>query len=77
MNQFYGLTYWWPGPEGARVIGVIKGLGDVWIVGWIKANGSTKRLNCALKSADDPGLLQNALDRFAAERKLTPCTSKL
>jgi hypothetical protein len=73
MSDFYGPTYLWPTPDhGLRPIGVIRGLGDVWIVGWVKPNGATKRLNCALIPSDDPGLLQAALDRFAAERKLKP-----
>jgi hypothetical protein len=70
--KFYGPSYFYPTPnDGERPIGVIKGAGDLYLVGWIKDNGSIKRVTSKhLMPTALPDHLQLALDQFAEGRGL-------
>ncbi|GEM_PF-2655039 len=69
---FYGNSYLYPTPDdNLRSIGVTHGLGDLWIVAWIKPNGSKKKISSPhLPARLDPDRLQDMLEAFAAKRKL-------
>lgn len=71
-TRFYWKTYEYNTPnDRQREIGVIQGLGDMWIVGWIKDNGSVCRVKTSrLPPCADPKVLQEMLDVWAWERLL-------
>jgi len=71
--MFHGATYYYPTPnEGTQVIGVCRGLGEDWIVGYRRpGTGSTRRVKTPnLPPMPDPAALQEILDDWAAERGL-------
>lgn len=74
--RFYGKAYTYPTPnDGDQEIGVVKGLGDLYIVAWEKPNGSLKRINSKhLMPNADPEALQRELCSFAADRDLALVT---
>lgn len=71
----HGTTYLYVTPDGQRrEIGVIRGLGDSWIVGW-DAGGAHHRVKTPrLPAGTDPAALQTALDAWAGERGLPIAT---
>jgi hypothetical protein len=71
-NEFFGPTYAYPTPDdGVREIGVIEGLGDVWIVAWLTDRGSRRRVKTHhLPPMKDPAKLQASLDAWADRRGL-------
>lgn len=72
MRQFHGKTYiyhhWNHGP---REIGVVKGLGDVWIVGFLAKNSAHRIKSTYLPPMEDPDQLQTRLDQWALDRGLS------
>jgi hypothetical protein len=71
MSKFYGQTYMYPtANDGLREIGVTQGLGGgIWIVAWIKNNGSKKRVKTDnLKPTQNPQELQENLDSWVKKR---------
>lgn len=71
-SRFFGLTYIYPTPnDGPREIGVTRGMGDTWIVAWVKDSGATRRVKTHnLPVSTDPKALQNMLDSWACSRDL-------
>jgi len=72
-RRYYGKRYWYNTPGDGRVdIGVLQGLGgNVWLVGYIRESGATKRIKTArLQPMANPAELQILLDQWAHERQL-------
>ncbi len=77
---FYGRTYSYRGTPAMREdadaavalrIGVFRGLGDLYIVGYYSRNGSHRRIKApALKVYTDPAVVQDSLDRWAVKKGL-------
>ncbi len=72
-DTFYGRCYFYTTPnDGHTIIGVMRGLGDAWIVGYIRGTGARRAIRSnrlwSTTHADD---LQQRLDVWAKERKLT------
>lgn len=70
---FFGRSYRYvpAGRQDPMEIGVVLGLADLYLVGWIKPNGSIKRVvSKHLMPTADPDALQTALDAWAEERGL-------
>jgi hypothetical protein len=75
---FYGRRYFYTtASDGHRVIGVMKGLGDTWIVGFIRENGARRSLKVKrlwpTTHADD---LQKRFDEWAKLKGLTEVPSE-
>lgn len=71
-SPFCGRSYFYTtANDGHRVIGVMQGLGDAWIVGYIRDNGARRALRStrlwSTTHADD---LQQRLDVWAKQRDL-------
>jgi hypothetical protein len=74
MSRFWGTTYHYQTPLGPRPIGVRIGLGLLYIVCYVKANGSLRRVKAPeLTPASDPAALQARLDKWALTRDLEIC----
>lgn len=74
-TQAYGTTYHYPAPDGKRrEIGVIRGLGDTWIVGYCSGLSHIRIKTPRLPAGSDPAALQALLDTWAAERGLPVAT---
>lgn len=72
-ERFYGRRYFYTTKShGHQIIGVLRGLGDMWIAGYIRESGSHKSLKAkalwATTHADD---LQQRLDEWAKSKGLT------
>lgn len=70
---FYGRRYFYTtASDGHQIIGVLRGLGEMRIVGYIRETGSRKALKIKrlwpTKHAED---LQNRLDEWAKDKGLT------
>ena len=70
--RYFGKRYWYNAPSDGRVeIGVVRGLGDIWMGGYIVESGSTRRLKTKrLEPTTHPAELQILLDQWAHERQL-------
>ena len=77
-SDFYGCTYRYPTPEGEeREIGVIRGLGHMWIVAWQSKSGGRHRVKTQrLLPTIHPEQLQAQLDAWAEERDLAPAEAQ-
>lgn len=69
---FHGRRYFYiTQSHGSQTIGVLRGLGDMWIVGYIRESGSRRALKSkklwATTHADD---LQQRLDAWAKSKGL-------
>lgn len=76
-KQFYGRCYFYTtASDGHQIIGVLQGLGDMWIAGHFRESGSRKALKgktlWATTHADD---LQKRLDKWAKKKGLTEVPS--
>ncbi len=70
-QQFHGRCYWYDTAEGRRPIGVAQGLGNIWIVAYIRNTGARRRIRGRhLDPHQDPNRLQSLLDVWAYERNL-------
>ncbi len=71
-SPFYGRCYFYTtANDGHRIIGVMRGLGDAWIVGYIRDNGSRRAIRSnRLWSTTHVDDLQQRFDVWAAEREL-------
>lgn len=78
-NVFYGRTYLYPTPlDDDRQIGVVRAVGDVWIVAWFTEIGSMRRLKSPeLQPSANPEVLQVQLDAWAARKGLVPLDSEV
>jgi hypothetical protein len=70
---FYGRRYFYTtASDGHQMIGVLKGLGDNYIAGYVRENNSRRCLKAktlwVTTHADD---LQKRLDAWAVKQKLT------
>lgn len=74
---FHGKTYrYYTQSSGTRTIGVFKGLGNDYIVGYFNDCGSRKRVKSAvLPPHADPDKLQGWLDSWAASKRLLEATA--
>ncbi|MEA5113045.1 MAG: hypothetical protein VB050_03380 [Geobacteraceae bacterium] len=72
-NCFYGRRYFYvTASDGNQVIGVLKGLGDAWIAGYIRESGSRKSLKAKrLWASTHPDDLQKRLAEWAKKKGLT------
>lgn len=72
LHRFHGRRYYYnTASAGRRIIGVIKGLGDAYIVGYVTETGAHRSLKIpSLPSLPDPAGLQGLLDVWAQNRKL-------
>ena len=70
---FYGRCYFYTtANDGHQIIGVMQGLGDAWIVGYIRSTGARRAIRSnRLWSTTHKDDLQRRFDIWAAERKLT------
>lgn len=74
-TQAHGTTYHYQAPDGQRrEIGVIRGLGDTWIVGYCSGLSHIRIKTPRLPAGRDPAALQALLDTWAAERGLPVAT---
>jgi len=69
---FFGRRYFYvTASDGNQIIGVLKGLGDAWIVGYVRESGSRRALKVkrlwSTTHADD---LQERLDEWAKKKGL-------
>ena len=56
-------------PDTGRIVQVLEGLGDIWIVGTVTPSGGHRRLKSpALPPRDDPAACQRDLDAYAAKK---------
>lgn len=71
-SPFYGRSYFYTtANDGHKIIGVMQGLGDAWIVGYIRDNGARKAIRSnRLWSTPHANDLQKRLDDWAKEREL-------
>ena len=76
MLGFYGTSYMYKTADGHLPIGIVRGLGKTWIVGWhgrSEDGSSMRRVKSArLEPCSDARVLQSLLDDWAAEHKLAP-----
>ncbi|MFH1028850.1 MAG: hypothetical protein V1791_12680 [Pseudomonadota bacterium] len=75
---FYGRRYFYTAAnDGHQVIGVLKGLGDSWIVGYVREDSARRALKVkrlwATTHADD---LQKRLDEWAKSKGLKEVPSE-
>ncbi len=71
-SRYFGRCYYYNTPGDGRVkIGVVRGLGDIWIVGFIAGTGGCRRVKTKrLEPTTHPAELQILLDQWAHERQL-------
>lgn len=71
-SKFFGKAYFWDhNIYGRRIVGVIRGLGNTYIAGWIKKNGAHCRIKSpALPPGNDPEEVQQHLDAWAIGKSL-------
>lgn len=69
---FHGRRYFYTTPnDGHVIIGVLRGLGDAWIVGYFMESGARKAIRSnRLWSTTHVDDLQQRLDVWATERGL-------
>lgn len=86
MSEFFGQTYAYPlngtiqrdaswcktrNSKPCTRIGVLKGLGDIWIVGYIADSGAHRRIKSVQLPPDiDPNYFQLCLDDWAQKKGL-------
>jgi len=64
MSDFYGKVYRY----GDKIVGVVRGLGPVWIVAWKTATGGSRRLKVRrLAPSKSAQVMQDDLDAWAAD----------
>ena len=68
----YGRRYFYTtASDGHQIIGVLRGLGDAWIVGYFRETGSRRAIKAkTLWSTAYPDDLQQRLDAWAKKRNL-------
>ena len=57
-----------------KIIGVVRGLGESWIIAWRTANGSHRVKAAALPSCTSKKQAQQNLDAWAARKNLREAT---
>jgi len=74
--RYFGKRYHYNTSNDGRVeIGVVQGLGEDWIVGYITESCATRRVKTKrLEPCKDPTALQVLLDQWAHERQLEGVT---
>jgi len=74
-DRFKGLT--WLRPDTGEIVGVLPGLGDKWIVGSIKENGSTKRFRSrSIPTSDGRQKAQEMLNAYATDKGWPVCCKR-
>jgi hypothetical protein len=70
---FYGRRYFYTtASDGHQIIGVLKGLGDAWIAGYVRESGAHRALRVKrLWATTHPDDLQSRLDAWAKSKGLT------
>jgi len=66
-KDFIGVPY--RRPDTGEIVSVMRGIGDLWIAGVVKPNGSKKRVKTAdVPACSDPEDCQKFLDAYAKKK---------